>query len=206
MSVICRPRSQSPYKMKFFQNQRKNDNISCIFFSQNTIGMLCVGPFKKKEVYMTTIAKRQNGHSPATFGKVVDNIFQNSLQQLFDDNFWSGGSFMRSEKVPVNVRENTHDYQVDVIAPGCRKEDFNVVVKDNMLTVSFERKEENSETDETKGWVRNEFIQQSFTRSFTVDDTVDVSNISGEYKDGILRITLPKNEKAQQQSRQIDIQ
>ena len=154
---------------------------------------------------MTTIAKRQNGEAPATFGKVVDNIFENGLRHFFSDSFWNPGELTSTRSVPVNVRENEHQYQVDVVAPGCRKQDFNVMVKDNMLTVSFERKQENEETDETKGWVRNEFIQQSFSRSFTLDDTVDVNNITGDYADGILRITLPKNEKAKQQSRQIEI-
>jgi HSP20 family protein len=161
--------------------------------------------FKKKEVCMTTIAKRQNGNLPSTFGNVVDNIFQNELRRLFDDNIWNGRGLAGTGVAPVNVRENQHQYQVDVIAPGCRKEDFNVVVKDNMLTVSFERKQENAETDENKGWVRNEFIQQSFTRSFSLDETVDVDKISGDYTDGILRINLPKNEKSRQQSRQIEI-
>lgn len=156
---------------------------------------------------MTTIAKRANGQMPATFGKVVDNIFENSLRHFFNDSLWNpGDAGITTRSVPVNVRENEQQYQVDVVAPGCRKEDFNVMVKDNLLTVSFERKQENEETDETKGWVRNEFIQSSFSRSFTIDDTVDVANISGNYADGILRITLPKNEKARQQSRQIEIQ
>lgn len=155
---------------------------------------------------MSTIAKKQNGGVPATFGKVVDNIFENGLRHFFNDNFWNPGTLnSRTSLVPVNVRESEQQYQVDVIAPGCRKDDFNVMVNDNMLTVSFERKQENEETDETKGWVRNEFIQQSFTRSFALDETVDVDKISGDYSDGILRITLPKNEKARQQSRQIEI-
>ncbi len=155
---------------------------------------------------MTTIAKRQSAQTPATLGKVVDNIFENSLRHFFDDNFWSPQEWTGTTRaVPVNVREKENHYQVDVIAPGCKKEDFNVMVKDNLLTVSYERKQENEETDETKGWVRNEFVQSSFTRSFTIDDTVDAANISGQYSDGILRITLPKNGKAAQQSRQIEI-
>jgi HSP20 family protein len=154
---------------------------------------------------MTTIAKRQNGNSPATFGNVVDNIFQNELCRFFDGNFWNESGMSGKGGAPVNVRENEHHYQVDVIAPGCRKEDFNVAVKDNMLTISFERKQENAETDETKGWVRNEYVQQSFTRTFSLDETVDIEKISGDYRDGILRITLPKNEKSKKLSRQIEI-
>ncbi|MBO9571292.1 MAG: Hsp20/alpha crystallin family protein [Chitinophagaceae bacterium] len=154
---------------------------------------------------MTTIAKRQNGNAPQTFGKMVDHLFQQTLQDFFTDPLWTGSSALQQSRVPINVRETPDSFQIDVVAPGCRKEDFNVAIKENMLTVGLDRKEENAETDETRGWVRNEFIQQSFTRSFTLDETVDANRISCEYKDGILRINLPKNEKAQIQSRQIDV-
>ena len=64
----------------------------------------------------TTIAKRQNGNQPATFGNVVDDIFENSLKHFFDDNFWDPGrSFNRNVNVPVNVRETEDRYELDVI-------------------------------------------------------------------------------------------
>jgi HSP20 family protein len=152
----------------------------------------------------TTIAKRQNGNPSASFGNVVDNIFQNSLRRFFDDNFWDPERQLTSGSVPVNVRETEHQYEMDVIAPGCRKEDFNINISDNMLTVSFEQKQENtSQPDDT--WVRNEYIQRSFTRSFTLDDTVDAGKISATYTDGILRVALPKSEKAKKLSKQIEI-
>jgi len=88
---------------------------------------------------------------------------------------------------------------------GCRKEDFNVQIRDNLLTVSFDHEEENKEQDEKEGWVRNEYIQRSFSRSFTLDDTADVNKINASYADGILHLTLPKNEKAKKVSRNIDI-
>jgi HSP20 family protein len=53
--------------------------------------------------------------------------------------------------------------------------------------------------------VRNEYVQQSFTRSFTMDDTVDLSKITAAYQDGILQLILPKNEKAQKWVRNIEI-
>ena len=91
----------------------------------------------------TTIAKRQNGNPSVSFGNVVDNIFQNSLRHFFDDNFWDNGSMPATGSVPVNVRENEQQYEMDVIAPGCRKEDFKIGIEDNLLTISFEHKEEN---------------------------------------------------------------
>ena len=153
----------------------------------------------------TTIAKRQNGNPSASFGNVVDNIFQNSLRRFFDDNFWDVGGPLTTGGVPVNVRETAQQYEMDVIAPGCKKEDFNIEVKDNLLTVSFNHKEENKEEDKKAGWVRNEYLQRSFSRSFTLDDTVDLNNIQASYTDGILHLELPKNEKAKMISRNITV-
>lgn len=152
-----------------------------------------------------TIAKRQNGNSSASFGNVVDNIFQNSLRRFFDDNFWETDLPMAKGTVPVNVRETEQQYEMDVIAPGCRKEDFSISINDNVLTVSFNHKEQNSKQNDKTGWVRNEYVQRSFSRSFTLDDTVDVNKINATYTDGILRLSLAKNEKAKQLSRNIEV-
>ena len=152
-----------------------------------------------------TIAKKQNGDSPVTFGNVFDNVFQNSLHRFFDDNFWDAEHSQFTGNVPVNIRETDQQYEMDVIVPGFKKEDFNINVEGNMLTVSSEQKKQNQEGVEKSGWVRNEYVQRSFSRSFTLDDTVDTSRINGTYTDGILRLTLPKNEKAKKQSRQIEI-
>lgn len=151
------------------------------------------------------IAKKQNGNPSVTFGNVVDNIFQNSLDRFFDDNFWDVESQLTSGSVPVNVRETDQQYEMDVIAPGCRKEDFNINISDNLLTISFAHKEQNSERNEKAGWVRNEYVQRSFSRSFTLDDTVDVEKIRATYTDGILHLSLAKNEKAKKLSRNIEI-
>ena len=153
----------------------------------------------------TTIAKRQNGGQSATFGNVVDDIFQNSLKHFFDDNFWDAGSTLAKGRVPVNVRETDEQYELDVIAPGCKKEDFSINIHDNMLTISFNQQDQRTQQDEKHKWVRNEFVQRSFSRSFTLDDTVDVNNINATYNDGILRLSMAKNEKAKSMSRNIEI-
>lgn len=152
----------------------------------------------------TTIAKRQNGNPSVSFGNVVDNIFQNSLRRFFDDNFWDVEGQFTTGAVPVNVRETEQHYEMDVIAPGCRKEDFDININDNLLTISLNAKRENTVSQKT-GWVRNEYVQRSFSRSFSLDDTVDVNKISATYTDGILHLTLAKNEKAKKLSKSIEI-
>jgi len=153
----------------------------------------------------TTIVKRQNGDMPVSFGNVVDNIFQNSLRRFFDDNFREPGAALTTGSVPVNVRETNKHYELDVIAPGCKKEDFTIKIADNILTIGLEQKDEKREQNEKSGWARSEFVQRSFSRSFTLDDSVDINKIDARYSDGILRLILPKNEKAQQVARNIEI-
>jgi HSP20 family protein len=153
----------------------------------------------------TTLAKRQNGNPSVSFGNVVDNIFQNSLRRFFDDNFWESDMALTTGTVPVNVREANNHYEMDVIAPGCRKEGFKINVNDNVLTVSFTNNESNKAQDEKAGWVRNEYMQRSFSRSFTLDDTVDLNKIDANYSDGILHLVLPKNEKAKKVTREIQV-
>lgn len=151
----------------------------------------------------TTIAKRQNGNSPASFGNVVDNIFQNSLRHFFDDHFWDAGLPMQTGRIPVNVLERETQYEIDVIAPGLKKEDFNLNIEGNLLTISYDQKEEKNQQDEN--WSRNEFVLRSFSRSFTLDDSVDLNNIQATYDKGILHLNLPKTEKAKKLSRKIEI-
>lgn len=153
----------------------------------------------------TAIAKKQNGNPSVSFGNVVDNLFQNSLRRFFDGNFWESDLPLSTGTVPVNVRETEQQYEMDVVAPGCRKEDFHVNIQDNLLTISFNHKEDKQEQDQKAGWVRNEYLKRSFSRTFTLDDTVDVNRINATYTDGILRLTLPKNEKAKTLSRNIEI-
>jgi len=152
-----------------------------------------------------TIAKRQNDNSYASFGNVVDNIFQNSLRHFFDDNFWDVDGQGPRGSVPVNIRETDQQYELDVIAPGCQKEDFNISVNNNVLTISMNRAEEREPKDEKSGWVRNEYVHRSFSRSFTLDDTVDVNRINATYTNGILKLSLGKTEKAKMISRTIQV-
>ena len=155
---------------------------------------------------MTKAMQKRQSTAPAnSFGNVVDNIFNQTLRRFFDDNFWDIDHSVNTGTVPVNVRESEKHYELDVIAPGCRKEDFSIRVENNMLNISFNHNEEKNQSDENKGWVRNEYVQQSFSRSFTLDDSVDLNGIDASYADGILRIRLPKNEKAMQLSKSIEV-
>jgi len=147
---------------------------------------------------MTNTIQKTTGRNPNELGNVVDTIFNNTLRRFFDGNLWDADETYNRETVPVNVRETDVQYEVDVIAPGCQKENFKVQVQNNELKISFTQDETKKHTDEKAGWVRNEYMQRSFSRQFTLDETVDTTKINAQYVDGILRVVLPKNEKAKQ--------
>ncbi|MER3498265.1 MAG: heat-shock protein Hsp20 [Chitinophagaceae bacterium] len=137
------------------------------------------------------------------FGGWVDGVLQNTLSRFFDDDFWGFNGVLLNSQVPVNIKETDTSYQMEVVAPGLSKKDFNVNISNNMLTVSFEHKEENSEENKQDGYLRQEYRMQSFSRSFTLDDTVDADKISAQYTDGVLHINLPKKEGAKRITKNI---
>lgn len=154
---------------------------------------------------MNTLMKRTNGsNAPATgFSGMVDRIFQDNLNRFFNDDFWGFNGLDRTVGVPVNIRQTATSYQLEVVAPGLKKEDLKVTADGNVLTISFEQqKEDNAEAE---GWLRKEYRTRSFSRSFTIDDTVDVSKIAASYQHGILHLDLPKKQEAQALTRTIEI-
>lgn len=153
---------------------------------------------------MTNIIKRNSSNMPATFGGLVDNVFRNGLSRFFDDDWGFNGMLTRNQ-VPVNIRETDTTYEMEVVAPGLKKEDFTVNITKDLLTVSFEHKEENRDENNQDGYLRSEYRMQSFSRSFSIDDTVDANNINARYADGILHVTLPKKEGAQNISKPIEV-
>jgi HSP20 family protein len=146
---------------------------------------------------------RSNTPAPASFTGLVDQIFQDNLNRFFHDDFWGFNGVTQQNNIPVNVRETDKTYEMDLVAPGLSKQDFKLNVANDMLTISFEHKEENNQEEDN--WLRREYKMQSFTRSFNLDDTVDADKISAKYYDGILHLTLPKKENAQRISKTIQV-
>lgn len=145
---------------------------------------------------------------------LVKRNTDNWLPSIFDDMFktdWmdNGNSGMNriGTSVPaVNIAENDDAFTLEVAAPGKTKKDFNLELDNGVLTISSEEKREN-ETKENGGrFTRREFSYSSFKRAFSLPETVDPEKISANYKEGVLKIDLPKREDAKVQAkRMIDI-
>jgi HSP20 family protein len=154
---------------------------------------------------MTNAMQKRNSSVSNELVPFVNSIFDNTLRRFFDGNLWDSEGSVALGNVPVNVRETDQHYEVDVIAPGCNKDDFKIQIQNNELQVSFTHDDSRKQSDEKAGWVRNEYVQRSFSRHFTLDETIDTQNIKATYTNGILRITLPKNEKAKPRLLSIDV-
>ena len=105
-----------------------------------------------------------------------------------------GGSFRALSIPAANIIENKDAYHVSLAVPGMKKEDFNIDIDGNILTISCE-KEEKKEEKEAK-FTRKEFNYTSFNRSFTLPDEINKDKIDAHYEDGILKLSLPKKEEA----------
>ena len=103
----------------------------------------------------------------------------------------------------VNIVETETSYDIDVFAAGLVKEDFNINVEKNILTISAEKKAEEGET--TKKYIRREFDFKAFKRSFQVPENVNIDNIAAKYESGILTVSLPKSEPAKPKTTTIEI-
>jgi len=94
----------------------------------------------------------------------------------------------------VDIEESEKEYLIKAEIPEMKKEDVKIAVQDDALSISGERKSEKEEKG--KKYHRVERSYGSFLRSFTLPDDADGTKITAEYKDGVLRLHLPKSEQA----------
>jgi len=127
------------------------------------------------------------------------NLYPGLFDRFFDNEVfdWSNRNFSTTNTTlpSVNIKENQDAFEVELAAPGLEKSDFKVELNNSVLTISSEKKVEN-ETNEGEQFTRREFSYQSFSRSFTLPNTVDGEKISAKYDSGILRVSIPKRDEA----------
>lgn len=134
---------------------------------------------------MNTLIRR-SGLLPTT------SFFDDFLtRDLFD---WSGWTENSSTVPRVNIVESGDDFRVEVAAPGMRKDDFHISLDNDMLTISSEI--QNEESNEEQNYLRREFSYNAFKRSFYLPNTVEADKIKATYKDGLLQLAIPKKEEA----------
>jgi len=140
--------------------------------------------------------------NPAKNTSSVNPWFNDVFESVFNDPLLTDRLVSR---VPaVNIAETDGDFQIELAVPGLKKEDFKINIDKNVLSISSEKKNENSQ--EGKKFSKREYSYTSFTRSFTLPETIDHNKIDAAYVDGILKLTIAKKEEAKVQSREIAVQ
>ena len=144
-----------------------------------------------------TLVKFANGQK----NHAVNPFFSDVFDSILNDSFLSD---KLSSRVPaVNISETENEFHIELAAPGLKKEDFKINLDKNVLSVSADKKVENVE--EGKKFSKREYNYTSFTRSFTLPESVDHSKIEAGYTDGILKLTVAKREEAKIQTREIAV-
>src|SRR5436190_1593784 len=126
-----------------------------------------------------------NEFVPTSFSSLIDRFFSDTMSR-------SGGSAY-SFVPKVDIVENDKAYEVHVAVPGMNKDDFKIDLNDNFLTVSGERKFAKEKNENNFHSIETQY--GTFSRSFSLPENADASQIDAKYSNGILEITIPKDEK-----------
>lgn len=134
---------------------------------------------------------------------------ENRLDRLFGITWPSKNGEKESMTVSqwtplVDISEDATEYLVKAELPELKKEEVKVSVENGVLTISGERKSEKEEKG--KKYHRIERSYGSFLRSFTLPEAVNADKVSAEFKDGLLSVHLPKDEKARPRSIEVKVQ
>ena len=129
-----------------------------------------------------TLVKTNQKENSALFADFFDttNFFSKNL------GFNSFGRNMPA----VNIKETNKDFNLEFVAPGFKKEDIKVSIDDNILTISAEKENEKQENSER--YTRKEYSYNSFSRAFSLPESVNFDKIDANYSDGVLKLSIPK--------------
>ncbi len=147
---------------------------------------------KKQKKMSNLIAKRSDNDTLPT---IFSDFFQT-------DPFFRPGWLEREfgKTMPsANIKENDKDYQIDLIAPGFKKDEFTIDLDEDMVTISAEKKEE--KTTEKERYTRKEYSYNSFSRAFSLPKNANQEKMVAKYEDGVLHLTLPKRAEAKENAK-----
>jgi HSP20 family protein len=91
----------------------------------------------------------------------------------------------------TNIQRHQDHYRIDMAAPGRNKNDFNIKLEENLLTISYQKTEQENSDGNTFKYLRKEFDNNAFTRHFTLPETTDKEKIFAKYENGILSVNIP---------------
>ena len=138
---------------------------------------------------------------------MVPSIFGENLFDDFFDDFFDWPAYDKQMKdaqkklygrradniMKTDVRDHDDHYEIDVDLPGFKKEELSLELTDGYLTIKAAKGLDKDEKEKKTGkYIRRERYMGSMTRSFYVGDTLTQEDIKAEYKNGVLKLTVPK--------------
>jgi HSP20 family protein len=126
--------------------------------------------------------------------QVRPSSFHNLFDTFLNNNFSTPDQTTAGSFTPqVDIAETNTAFELQFVIPGVDKKGFNIELQDGKITVSGERKSANDKNE--KNYHSRESYYGSFKRSFYLPDNIDEDKVEANYKDGILNILIPKDEK-----------
>lgn len=124
------------------------------------------------------------------------------LDSVFDRDYFPA---LTARSPVVDVREKDGHYVIDAELPGVSEKELKLELKNGLLTLSTEKKEEKGDKDEAGKWIRRERRESYFERSFELPEDADGDKIEAKFKDGLLTIEMPKKAEASPKLVQIKV-
>jgi HSP20 family protein len=133
------------------------------------------------------------------------STLQDQFNRLYNESFQTHGeeSALTTWAPAVDIYETPNELVVKADLPDVNEKDIDVRVENNLLTIHGERKFEKSVTEEN--FLRVERAYGSFSRSFSLPNTLNAEAIAAEYKSGVLTITLPKREETKPRQVKVNV-
>jgi len=129
----------------------------------------------------------------------MNSAFQEFSRNQDQDELFTSSGFVP----PVDIYEDEHKLTLKLETPGIRQEDLDIQVENHTLTIRGERRVDKDEKQEN--FRRMEHRYGSFSRAFTLPDTVDTSNVKAEYENGILRLVFERRPEAKPKQIKVNV-
>ena len=162
---------------------------------------------------MALLTKRERNRYPATREEEPGMLsLRDEMNRLFDDFFYGFGrpflpamrpTAMREFMPSVDVSETDGQVQVSAELPGMTEKDINVELDEDMVTISGEKKQEDEEEKGGRYWRESSY--GSFRRDVPLPTSVDTDNAKASFKNGKLRVTIPKSEEAKEKRKSVKV-
>jgi HSP20 family protein len=148
---------------------------------------------------MTLMKYRQPRTTASPVDRLASEIFGQRIGHIF------GSDGFQDHSPRVNIVENDEVYRLEVQVPGFDKKDLKVSMVNDTLTISGEHTEDERTEGEATRYTRREFGRVAFERSFVLPQLVKSEGIKAECANGVLQLTIPKNEESKPKTRTITI-